>query len=165
MNDTPIPGFTGYFVTAAGDVISTQQGRRKVMKPSIVGKGRKCITLKGDNGRMHRKAVATFVLLAFVGPRPEGAQACHNNGNCADDRPENLRWDTHAANMGDKVKHGTSVKVPRGTAHHNSKLDDETVKFIRSSPMSDTEIAKWLGVTAGCIIAVRECRTWTHVVG
>lgn len=33
--------------------------------------------------------------------------ACHNNGDCTDNRLLNLRWDTVSANHLDKVIHGT----------------------------------------------------------
>jgi hypothetical protein len=45
------------------------------------------------------------VLEAFVGPRPEGMEACHNNGNPAANRLENLRWDTHAGTVADVHLH------------------------------------------------------------
>jgi hypothetical protein len=32
-------------------------------------------------------------------------ETCHNNGNPADNRLENLRWDTHVANEADKRLH------------------------------------------------------------
>lgn len=50
--------------------------------------------------------VCTLVMTAFVGPRPEGMECCHNNGNPADNRLGNLRWDTHSANAMDMVRHG-----------------------------------------------------------
>ncbi len=39
-------------------------------------------------------------------------EGCHNNGNPADNRLSNLRWDTPANNCADKRRHGTiSEKV------------------------------------------------------
>lgn len=57
-------------------------------------------------------AVHRAVLLAFVGPPPEGYEACHINGNPADNRLENLRWGTRSDNLRDAVRHGT---------HYNAK--------------------------------------------
>jgi hypothetical protein len=44
---------------------------------------------------------------AFVGPRPDGTEGCHWNGDPSDNRLTNLRWDTHTANMQDLIRHGT----------------------------------------------------------
>lgn len=41
-----------------------------------------------------------------MGPCPDGMEACHNNGDQLDNRIENLRWDTHSANIYDQVAHG-----------------------------------------------------------
>lgn len=51
--------------------------------------------------------VHTLVLEAFVGPRPENLEACHNDGDPSNNRPENLRWDTKSSNALDRQKHGT----------------------------------------------------------
>jgi len=51
--------------------------------------------------------VHRLVLLAFAGAPEEGQEACHDNGIDSDNRFENLRWDTHAANEADKLRHGT----------------------------------------------------------
>lgn len=66
--------------------------------PSVIlhdGKRRKC-------AKIHQ-----LVLDAFVGPRPPGADSCHNNGNRYDNRLENLRYDSRSENALDRVRHGT----------------------------------------------------------
>ena len=56
----------------------------------------------------HRLAfVHVLVLEAFVGPRPEGMQCCHNNGIADDNKLKNLRWDTPRNNVRDRKLHGT----------------------------------------------------------
>ena len=60
----------------------------------------------GVGGVKYSVFVHRLVLLAFVGPQPEGMECCHNNGIAFDNRPENLRWDTHFNNNGDRKKHG-----------------------------------------------------------
>ncbi|QOC56062.1 HNH endonuclease [Gordonia phage Clown] len=57
----------------------------------------------------HRKTLKVhhLVLCAFVSERPDGMEACHNNGNLADNRLSNLRWDTHSRNVFDSVRQDT----------------------------------------------------------
>jgi hypothetical protein len=63
-------------------------------------------------GVRSRRKVHHLILEAFVGPRPEGLKACHNNGDGHDNRLDNLRWDTQANNIADMHRH-------RG-GHHNA---------------------------------------------
>lgn len=61
--------------------------------------GRRGITINGE-----RKLVAPLVLEAFVGPRPIGAWALHDNDVSDDDRLENLYWGTPRQNARDTLK-------------------------------------------------------------
>lgn len=59
------------------------------------------------NGERVECLVHRLVLLVFVGPCPDGMEACHGNDVPHDNRVENLRWDTRAANVADSVQNGT----------------------------------------------------------
>lgn len=60
------------------------------------------------NARIH-----SLVLEAFVGPRPDGMEGCHNDGDPANNHLANLRWDTRAANNQDTLRHGRHEKKRR----------------------------------------------------
>lgn len=78
------------------------------LKPWANGRtGHLCVGLAGKC----RYLVHVLVLEAFIGPRPDGLVACHNNGVATDNRIENLRWDTYGANNDDLVSHGTHVQA------------------------------------------------------
>lgn len=68
---------------------------------------------------LHRDGVMTLVrvhlvvLEAFVGPRPDGLEACHGPTGGFDNRLANLRWDTHSANMRDRTRDGTCHHIKR----------------------------------------------------
>lgn len=47
-----------------------------------------------------------LVLLAFVGPCPEGQECRHLDGNCQNNRLDNLKWGTRSENARDRVRHG-----------------------------------------------------------
>ena len=74
------------------------------------------------DGKSRIRYVHTLVLEAFVGPRPEGMECCHNNGDCHDNRLENLRWDTPKANGEDMVKHGTNFHTNKTHCGRGHKL-------------------------------------------
>lgn len=52
--------------------------------------------------------VYRLVMLAFVGPLPDGMQTRHLNGNALDSRLVNLKYGTAVENAADKVLHGTA---------------------------------------------------------
>ena len=83
---------------------------------------------KGTKYRVHR-----LILKTFVGEPPAGTEACHNNGNPADNRIENLRWDTKAANAQDTIKHGKNHELnkthcPRGHALEQPNLESWSLR-------------------------------------
>ena len=57
------------------------------------------------NGKAKSFSVHQLVLLAFVGPCPEGHESAHLNGNGTDNRLENLAYKTHLENEADKRIH------------------------------------------------------------
>jgi hypothetical protein len=114
----PIPGFSGYETSNKGNVrsyrISGPGNRRRssprILKASPIQRYRR-VMLRGDDGKRHLKKVASLVLLAFVGPPPEGQECCHNDGCSTNDALDNLRYDSHAANMEE------TRGLPRRTRH------------------------------------------------
>lgn len=116
----PIPGYEGLYEASSfgrvrsltrtvplGDSTKTIQGI--VLKQRKFGTDRhprKAVKLC-VGGIAKVRLVHQLVLEAFVGPRPEGLEGCHNNGDPFDNRTENLRWDTNSANQLDSVEHGT----------------------------------------------------------
>lgn len=99
----PIPGFPGYDVSNQGRVGSHKTMRHHILRPSADPAGYLGVNLC-LNGISHRRRVATLVLLAFVGPRPQEMETCHNDSNPANNYLENLRYDTHLGNMADRKR-------------------------------------------------------------
>ena len=71
------------------------------------------INLCKPDGKYTGKLVHRLVLEAFIGPCPEGMQCCHYNDIKDDNRLENLRWDTHKANMKDAIRNERGVGKPK----------------------------------------------------
>ena len=106
-----IPGYEGlYEVSDQGNVRTFRRGANgRLLKPGRMPQGHLSVAL----GRGNSQCVHKLVLLAFVGPAPDRHECCHNNGNPADNRLENLRWGTRSDNIRDAVRHGTWLTPER----------------------------------------------------
>jgi hypothetical protein len=177
----PIAGFPGYRVGSDGSVWSSKRSGStrcnfpwKCKSPGIDTNGYPFVKLYGDDLKI--VSVHRLVLEAFIGPCPEGMEACHNNGVRTDNRVENLRWDTHDENMHDAFRHGTlTPRQPRqkkvrrsfkGEASPQAKLTDDAVRIILSTPQKwgvCAALSRQFGVSAVTILRVRQRKLWTHV--
>lgn len=109
----PVPGWEDlYEVSDLGQVRSLSRmvktrggGQRispgKVLTPGTYDDGHKHVTFTTP-GIRRTYQVHKLVLLAFVGPCPEGLQVRHLNGIPDDNRLENLTYGTPAENMADR---------------------------------------------------------------
>lgn len=113
-------------------------------------------------GRLYWRTVHVLVLIAFVGPPEPGKEtACHNDGNPANNRLDNLRWDTQKANMEDMVRHGTRIS---GERCHFAKITEEVVVRIRQVVGKSTrEIGREFGISQSTVSMIRTRRIWKHV--
>lgn len=160
-----IPGYEGrYAITRQGRVFSVPRSgtRGGWLKQSPNSQGYLRVNLTNPNGSQSTKNVHVLVLLTYDGPKPEGMQACHNNGDKTDNRLENLRWDTPSSNNLDKRKHGTSGGEKNGRA----KLTAEQVTSIRDryefGDVSLSRLAYLFGVDKSTIHRVVSGTSWTQ---
>lgn len=143
----------------SGRIISVKRRHAgTVLKPATTADGRRCVVL----GRGNTKLIHALVLAAFVGPRPEGADTCHNDGDPSNNHISNLRWDSRSANIADSMRHGT---IPLGQKKWNAKLRDQDIPNIRNlfGKVSYSEIARRYGVSDATIRQIKNGRTWTHI--
>lgn len=173
-----IPGFPGYCVGNDGSVWTSRrtgpkrtehslqktiiQHRWKRLNPDVIKRGYLRVTL--FPGR-HRFLVHQLVLLAFVGPCPEGMEGCHfPDPSPHNNRVENLRWGTKKDNMQDRDKHGQTAK---GSKHGCSKLTEDVVKKIREEyavgDTSHSKLAKKYNISPPSIWFILHRVTWRHV--
>ena len=164
-----VPGFPGYRVGDDGTVWSCRNSGRdasdwRKLKPADNGHGYLRLSLR-VNGRYVTAYVHRLVLLAFVGPCPEGMEALHDPDpdtiNC---KLSNLRWGTPKDNAADKICHG---RQPRGEGHYLSKFTEDDVKQIRRLFRDGATIAEIAKIhrraTGGAISAIVAGRSWKHV--
>jgi hypothetical protein len=104
------------------------------------------------NGISYTKRIHKLVCEAVHGPCPVGLEACHNDGNPANNWWWNLRYDTQIGNKADRVKHGTDF---RGDKNPNALLNWDKVEEIRvkwgSGKYTVDELAAEYNVTRSCI--------------
>lgn len=165
-----VPGFEGkYQVTECGRVRSLERIRRttkglqrwpgRELCPFVDTTGYLYVNLS-DGARAKKTAVHRIVLLTFVGPAPDGMQACHNDGNRENPALANLRWDTIKANSADRVRHGTQVRGERGS---HAKLTEAQAVEIKGRGGSSKQLAKEYGVASSTIRAIRIGKNWRHL--
>lgn len=120
------------------------------------------VTLHAQDGRQKRYHVAHLVAAAWIGPRPDGMEVCHNNGNNTDNRSSNLRYDSRANNEADKLAHGTLL---RGEALPHAKLTEAQVRDVRRRAVTQTsaEISSALGVSRSLVDLIIHRRAWAHL--
>jgi len=112
-----VVGYEGlYEISDHGSVRSLDRlivlvdGRRRtfpgvVLRPSLRADGHLQVNLwRGGNYRTRK--VHQLVAEAFIGPRPDGMEVCHNDGDPVNNDLFNLRYDTQSENGRDVVRHG-----------------------------------------------------------
>lgn len=116
--------------------------------------GYRVVSFNRPDGTRGCVGVHVMVAETFHGPRPPGMEACHDNGDPADCRASNVRWDTKRGNMADQVRHGTIGR----------RLTAEQVAAIRAEPdTSRNELAARFGVTPGTISHIRTGHSWSRL--
>lgn len=169
----PIPGYEGcYEVSNLGRVKSverrsprvTPQGKagfrfipEKFLKGGVDNIGRWHVGLRRA-GETQPRRIHSLVLLAFIGPRPEGQVGMHLNGDPSDNRLENLEYGTQSRNLIDALWHG------------RRKLTEADILMIRSKVESGlargdiTNWAKQFGVSKTHIHRITTGKAYGHIV-
>lgn len=124
----PVSGYeVAYEVSDRGAIRSIdrrdRRGRRwpgKLLAPTLRDDGYYDVRLSLD-GVVRTRKVHQLVAEAFIGPRPDGEEVRHRNGDSTDNRASNLHYGTRSDNLRDAVEHGTHAmakrtECPRGHA-------------------------------------------------
>lgn len=154
----PIPGFEGHYeVSDYGRVRSVDrhiagpagwrrsyEGRvlrdRAINQPEHRLTEHRIVTLSVGRVRRHVQ-VHALVMLAFVGPRPDGMQVCHWNGDGTDNRLSNLRYGSASDNSLDMVRHGSHNNA-RKTHCPKGHIYDEANTIVNSKGFRECRTCK-----------------------
>lgn len=123
----PIPGYEEYYgVSDQGRVRSLDRivehrnrwggiNRRPVnggmLSLDVVANGYRVVGLHRPGDKPRMDAIHRLVMLAFVGPRQDGMEVCHTDGNRMNNTLSNLRYGTHSENAQDIIRHGKNQKL------------------------------------------------------
>lgn len=142
----PVPDYEGlYEVSDRGRVRSLDRivpdslGRDRALKGRVLtplkgSKGRHLKVALSDGGKVRQHYIHRLVLEAFVGPCPEGAEACHYDDDPANNALENLRWASSSENRQDSVRNGRHHMARRTHCPHGHPFDEENTKLVASRP-------------------------------
>lgn len=142
----PVPGARRYDVSDSGLVREASTGR--VLKQTASGRnsGRlfhMSVSIVGDDGVRRNLFVHRIVLLAHVGPAPDGVHACHVNDDPADNRLSNLYWGRPEHNRADQRRNGGGDKTraaeiersrQSSLARLRAEIEVERARFVGDGP-------------------------------
>ena len=106
--------------------------------------------------------VHRIVANAFLGPKPEGMQTRHLDGNKMNNCVANLCYGTAKENNQDKVKHGKSSK---GVLNPKNKLTPDSVLKIRSmkNDAKAKDVAFIYGLNESTVYRIWNNKIWSHL--
>lgn len=160
----PVPDYGGFYeVSNHGRVRSFYHyPSGYILSPIAHRFGYKCFSLHKNN-KQRTIALHRLLLMCFVGKPPKSYQAAHINGNCMDNRLENLRWCSVSENQSHRAIHGTSN---RGEGNGRSKISKKDVLKIRKlhkKGLSQKQISQQFPITYSTISSIVNNKRWTHV--
>lgn len=138
-----IPGYEGkYQASNLGRVRSvdhyvTRLVKGRVLRPRIRKEGYPIVTISGAGP----KDVHQLVALAFLGPKEDGKQVRHLDGDKLNPSADNLAYGSQADNERDKFRYGDKARKL------TTAQVQEIRKLAREHTMTNTVIARQFGVT------------------
>lgn len=143
-----IPGFDSVEVSSAGEI--RRHGR--VCRQGTHVRGYRVVHFGKGRHFVHR-----LVLLAFVGPPPSAAhESLHLDNDPTNNRPENLRWGTHAENMA--LDKGNN-HAHRGSANPNVRVSHADVERIRAA-YANRKHRHWGRKALAAELGISEKQVW-----
>ena len=165
----PVLGVIGFEASSHGR-IRTASGR--ILIPSKCKKRTDYPRVRISNKRLGGPyadrffTVHSLVSRAFIGPRPDGMEHNHKDGNKENPRPENLEFVTRKENQQHSIHVLGKPTGRAGTQHGMSKFTDDTMREIhqmRKSGHCLREIAARFQCAVSTISQVCRGRTWKHL--
>ena len=137
---SPVPGYDGLYevsdqgrVKSLDRIVRSRWGTDKPLRGRILqqsSQGRYLVVTLYREGKPKMFMVHHLVLLAFIGPRPDGLQGLHFDDDASNNSLGNLRWGTPADNMHDCIRNGNHWKVNITHCPRGHEYTDENTYLI-----------------------------------
>jgi hypothetical protein len=166
----PIKSFPGYEVSNLGRVRSYKRlSYRNSWQPNLLSSsldphGYFKVTLYRDKGHYIRY-VYYLVLTTFVGPRPEGYQCNHKDGDRNNNTLDNLEWVTPLDNWHHAWRLGL-ISDRKGEHANNANLKDGEVWLIKKllyHRVQTKMICKMFRISWGHLYKIKIGENWGHI--
>ena len=127
----PVPGYElCYQVSSAGRVwsIPRYKTRGGYLRPSVSRWGYLQVGLCRDS-KTSTRFVHCLVAAAFLGPRPDGLEVRHLDGNPRNNVVPNLRYGTKSENAQDRLRHGHHAEAAKTHCPRNHPYDEANTRY------------------------------------
>lgn len=120
------------------------------------------VNLPRMNGKQKGTTAHRALWASLFGEPHPALEICHTCDNRACCNPRHLFVGTPKINAIDKKNKGRVARI-NGSRNGQSKLKEHDVAIIRTSNLSNRELAKIFGVSHANISAIRARKAWNHV--
>jgi hypothetical protein len=163
-----LPQFPGYRVGDDGSVWSRRdhgviRGPWRQLKPKLDKDGYSVLALRANNCDRHCR-IHVLMLMAFVGPRPNGQVGRHIDDDKSNNKLSNLAWGTLKQNSQDAVRNGCFDF--RGERNGRAKLTENDVREIRklrAAGLTQKQVAQRFGIHWMRVSEIDRKKAWAHV--
>ena len=124
-------------VSNLGRVVSCLRGQPRALNPTLTNRGYLQLQLRVA-GRAVNRRVHALVAEAFLGPRPDGMEVRHLNGQGNDNCLTNLAYGTPTENMRDQVEHGSHANARKTHCPNEHPYDEVNTYHYRGMRMCRT---------------------------
>lgn len=166
-----IPGFEGFYEVSDkgvvrskersvlsrnrfGEFVRTYKSAEKA--PGVGTDGYPMVSLCRD-GKQKSYRLSRIVLLSFIGPGPDGAEACHSDHNKLNNELENLHWGTRRENEAEKTQSG---RRPKSTVNKLTRDDAVAIRSLHASGQSLKRIAELFKTHHSNVWLIVKGHTW-----
>lgn len=158
-----VPDWPRYTVSECGHVFD---GHKQCLVHAKQGESQ--IWLLDEGKTFLRVNPGSLVLMAFVGPKPEGKERCHRDDDPHNNCLDNLYWGTRAQNVADYIRNGRRDHIFGENAQRVILTEEQVLEAARlraSDPRTYTwsTLGQIFGVSGSTVHKAVKGANWPHL--